>query len=83
MKHSSCKSLDFWWSLFSLLLLLSSITPALAVAFPSVDSAQLFYVAIGKLSWQILLEKLISGHFLVLQYKTKFSKLVLKLYKES
>jgi len=43
----SCKSLNFWWSLICLLLLLSSITPALAVAFPSVDSAQLFYVAIG------------------------------------
>jgi len=43
----SCKSLNFWWSLVALLLLLSGITPALAFAFPSVDTAKLFYLAIG------------------------------------
>jgi len=43
----SCKSLNFWWNLVALLLLLSTITPALALAFPSVGHAKLFYVAIG------------------------------------
>jgi len=43
----SCKSLNFWWSLIALLLLLSTITPALALAFPSLDRANIFYVAIG------------------------------------
>merc|ERR1711953_178422 len=43
----SCKRLNFWWSLVALLLLLSTLTPALALAFPSVDTAKLFYIAIG------------------------------------
>jgi len=43
----SCKRLNFWWSLAALLLILSTISPALALAFPSVDTAKLFYIAIG------------------------------------
>ena len=54
-KHFSCKSLNFWWNLVALLLLLSTIAPALALAFPSVGHAKLFYVAIGNLCWQLLL----------------------------
>jgi len=43
----SCKSLNFWWSLAAVLLLLSTMTPALAFAFPSEDTAKIFYIAIG------------------------------------
>jgi len=43
----SCKSLNFWWSLVALLIILAGITPALAFAFPSEDTEKIFYVAIG------------------------------------
>jgi len=43
----SFKSLSFWWSLISVLLLLSASTPAFAFLFPTVAFPALFYIAIG------------------------------------
>ena len=63
VKHFSCKSLNFWWSLVALLFLLSGLTPAAALAFPSVDSAKLFYVAIGNLLLTITCKKLNNAMF--------------------